>query len=170
MPRLVPASIGPLPALPCSGLSKGNRPSTTCPRTSVCNSRPVVAILVYVAPTVHPTGGHHPPRTHNPWHCGGKSPYHGLITVPSIGPPFPAHPAGATQVPVGVRRKAADTSSLCPHSPRSNSLMVALTTASNGPAIRYRCACSPVWEQLLMTCHAEPPPGSSEEQRVQVSS
>jgi hypothetical protein len=88
-------------------------------------------------------------------HSGGKGPYHGLITVPSIGPPFPAHPAGATQVPVGVRRKASDTSSLCPHSPRSNSLMVALTTASNGPAIRFRCACSPVWEQLLMTCHAE---------------
>ena len=94
-------------------------------------------------------------------HCGGKSPYHGLITVPSIGPPLPAHPTGAAQLPVGVRRKASITSSLCPHSPRSNSWMVALTAASKGPAMRARCASSPGWEQLLMTCHADPPPESS---------
>ncbi len=58
-----------------------------------------------------------PSPEHNPSaHSGGKSPYHGLITVPSIGPPLRAHPAGAAQLPVGVRRKASDTSSLCPHS------------------------------------------------------
>ena len=45
-------------------------------------------------------------------HCGGKSPYHGLSTVPSIGPPLPAHPSGAAQLPDIVWWKASDNSSL----------------------------------------------------------
>ena len=58
----------------CSGRSKGNMPLTTWPHTSLCSSRPGVVMLVSVAPTIPPTGGHHlPPSTGHPSTVVGRA-------------------------------------------------------------------------------------------------